>query len=182
MCRAHIERDDSLARHESLPRRNDDLDHEEAARFQMPRNIEEALDLRVLRRQVHDRVSHQVREGERAIHLRGREVANRHIDVGGTRLGAQLFDHRRRQLDAVNSDASATQRQGEATSADTKFEGAPIASQVSKEAHRGFDDLRIEEVRPQDLVVLRDPVIEVVLGQAANSGRAQRHTQSSLSA
>jgi hypothetical protein len=71
MARAHIERDDGLARHESLPRRNDDLDHEEAGRVQMPRNIEEALDLRVLRCQVHDRVSHQVREGERAIHLRG---------------------------------------------------------------------------------------------------------------
>jgi hypothetical protein len=39
----------------------------------------------------------------------------------------QLFDHRRRQLDADNSDASATQWQGEATSADTKFEGTPIA-------------------------------------------------------
>ena len=70
----------------------------------------------------------KVREGERPIHLRGREVANRHRDVGGTRLGVQLFDHRRRQLDAVNSDASATQRQREATSANTKFEDAPIAS------------------------------------------------------
>ncbi|HKY13852.1 MAG TPA: hypothetical protein VJM33_02935 [Microthrixaceae bacterium] len=37
-----------------------------------------------------------------------------------------------------------------------------------QEAHRGVDDLRIEEVRPQDVVVLRDPLIEVVLGQAAN--------------
>jgi putative transposase len=82
-----------------------------------PGEVQEALDLRVLCCQVHDRVSHKVREGERATHRRGREVANRYIDVGGTRLRVQLFDHRRRQLDAVNSDASATQRQGEATSA-----------------------------------------------------------------
>ena len=63
-----------------------------------------------------------------AIRLRRREVANGHIDAGGTRLSVQLFDHRRRQLDAVNPDASAMQGQGEATSADAKLEGTPITS------------------------------------------------------
>ena len=47
---------------------------------------QEALDLRVLCRQVHDRVAHQVRDVERAVRLRGREVADRHVDVGGSRL------------------------------------------------------------------------------------------------
>jgi hypothetical protein len=76
----------------------------------------------------------------------------------------QLFDHRRRQLDAVNTDRSPTQWQGEATSADPKLEGTPLPSQVSKEADHWLDDLRIEQMRPQVLVALRDPRVEVVLG------------------
>ena len=170
VCRAHIERDDSLARRQPLPWRNDDF-HEAATRFQTPLDVEEALELRVLRRQVHDRVADEVHEGEGAVHLRGREVADGHIDVRGARLGPQLLDHRRRKLDAVHSDASATQWQGDATSADTEFEGPPIASKVGKEVHHGVDDLRIKQVGPQNLVVLRDPHVEVVLGHSANSGR-----------
>src|SRR5207245_2745767 len=128
---------DRLAGGEPLPRRDDDLDHEAAARVEMVRDIAEALDLRVLRREVHDRVPYEVSERECARHLRGGEVANRHIDGGGTRLRSQLFDHGRRKLDAAYPDASASERQGEATSADAEFKDGPTSSQIREEVHRG---------------------------------------------
>jgi hypothetical protein len=39
--------------------------------------------------------------------------------------------------------------------------------ELGEEAHRGLDDVWIEEVRPQDLVPLSDQGAEVVLGHAA---------------
>src|SRR3954468_20200885 len=108
-------------------------------------NIEEALDLCVLCRQVHDRVSHEIGECVRAIHFGGREVADRHIDVGGTGLGMQLLDHRCRQLDAVKSYAAATQWKRETARADTKFEDGPFAGQTCEKFHCGLDDLRLEQ-------------------------------------
>src|SRR5207253_10127886 len=114
-CGAHVERDDSLAGGEPLPGRDDGLDHEAAAPGEMRRDIAEALDLRVLRSEVHDRVPDEVGERECACQLRGREVADRHVDVGRTGLRSQLIDHCRRKLDAVDLDALTTEWQGEAT-------------------------------------------------------------------
>ena len=56
----------------------------------------------------------------------------------------------------------------------------PSPAKSARKLTAGSTTSRIEEVRPQDLVALRDPGIEVVLGHAANSGRALRHTQSSF--
>jgi hypothetical protein len=132
----------------------------------MRSNIAEALDLRVLRSEVQDRVPYDVGERECTCHLRGREVANRHVDVGGTRLRSQLFDHGRRKLDTGYPDASATQWQGEATRADAEFKDGPTPRQIHEEVHCRRNEFRIEEVRPQGLVPLRNPSIEVVLRQA----------------
>src|SRR5205085_12379017 len=141
---AHIERDDSLAGGKSLPRRDDDLDHEAAAGIEMRRDIAEAFDLGVLRSEVHDRVPYEVSERESAGELRGREVADRHVDVGGTRLRSHLFDHGRRKIDAAYPDASATAWQGEATRADAEFEDRSAASHIREAVHRGRNNARIE--------------------------------------
>src|SRR5437867_3194948 len=180
MFRARGGRDDGLAGGEPLPGRDYDLDDEAAARIEMRRDIAEALDLRVLCCEVHDRVPCQVGERECAWQLRGRKVADRHVDVGGTGLRSQLFDHGRRKLDAEYADASATEGQGEATRADAEFKDGSTSSQIREEVHRGLNDFRIEEVRPQRLVPLRDPSIEVVLGHAGQSDQWRPSLQASI--
>ena len=73
------------------------------------------------------------------------------------------------RLDAVYPDASTAEWQGQATRADAEFEDGPMSSQIREEVHRGLNDFRIEEVRPQGVVSLRDPSVEVVLGHAGES-------------
>src|SRR5438034_11067830 len=53
---AHVEGADGLAGRQPLETRDADLDHEAAAGLEMGRGVAKARHLRVLRRQVHDRV------------------------------------------------------------------------------------------------------------------------------
>jgi len=107
---AHVEGADRLAGREPLEPGNAYLDHEAAAGLEVRRDVAEARDLLRLRRQVHDRVEDQVRDGERSVHGRRREIADGHADVFGARLRAQLRDHRLRQLDPVHGHSPLRER------------------------------------------------------------------------
>jgi hypothetical protein len=74
--------------------RDVDLDHEAAAGLEVPGDVLEAGNLRVLGHQVADRVEHEVRERERPADVRRREVPDGDTDRLGTGLRAQPRDHR----------------------------------------------------------------------------------------
>ena len=78
---AHVEGEDGLAWREPLEPGDTYLDDEATAGFEVRRDVAEACDLRRLRRQVRDRIEDQVRDGERPVHGRRREVADRHADI-----------------------------------------------------------------------------------------------------
>src|SRR3712207_8123629 len=56
---------------------SDLLDHEATARGQVGGDVAEAVDLGILRGQVHDRVEHQIRKGEGALDAGAGEVTDR---------------------------------------------------------------------------------------------------------
>ena len=108
-----MEEVDRLARREPLEVGDADLDHEAAAGLEVRGRVAEARDLRLLRRQVHDRVVDEIDERERPVHPRRREVADRHADVVAARLRAQPRDHRLREVDPVHRHAALRQREGD---------------------------------------------------------------------
>jgi hypothetical protein len=57
---------DGLAGRQTLQRGDADIDHETAARFQMRGDGAKARHVRLLRREVHDRVAQEVGERERS--------------------------------------------------------------------------------------------------------------------
>ena len=101
------------------------------------------------------------------VHDRSREIADGHADFGSTRLGLELRDHGTGQLDAVHSNATTAQRQRDAARADAKLQGGARSCQFCEEAHCRVDNLRIEQLRPQRLVPLCYPLVEVRLGHVA---------------
>ena len=129
----------------------------------MRRDVAEARDLRRLRRQVHDRVEDEVRDGERPVHRRRREVADRHADVLAARLRAQPRDHRPRQLDAVHRHPSLRERERDPARADPELERAPAPGQLGEEVDGRVDDRRVEHVRGGLVVPGGDPLVEVAV-------------------
>jgi hypothetical protein len=111
MLRAHQERSDAFTGREPLELRHCDVDDEVPAASQVRSRVAEALDLLVLRREVGDRVPHDVDDVECAVHSGGRAVPDRGTDLIGARLGEQLPDHRSGQVDAVHPRDTLTQRQ-----------------------------------------------------------------------
>ncbi len=144
--------------------RHRNLDHERPARLEMRRGVLEARNLLVLRRQVHDRVEDEVREREGPVDSRRREVADRYLDVFTARLRPQLSDHRLRQVDAVHSDATLTERQRDAAGADAELERSAVARQPDEEVDRGIDVLELIVARYGLVVAGCDVLAEVVLG------------------
>jgi hypothetical protein len=143
--------------------RNPDLDHEAAAWLEVGSGVLEAGDLLVLRRQVPDRVEDEVGERERIVDARGREVADRHVDVVGPRLRAQPRDHRLRKVDPAHADTAPGQRQRDPTGADAELECGTVSSELCEEVHHGVDDRRVEHRRVL-VVTGGDRLAEVVLG------------------
>ena len=85
---AHVERNVALSGRQSAKVGDHDFDDEEADPFEMPCDVLEARDLRVLRRQVHDRVENEIGEPERPVDASRCEVADRDADLLRTRLPA----------------------------------------------------------------------------------------------
>ena len=108
----------------------------------------------MLRGQVHDGVEDEVGECECPVDSGGREVADRHGYVLGARLRSQLRDHLRRQVDAVHVDAVQAEGQRDAARADAELERGAGSCQIGEEAHRRFEDSRIEPVRRVRVVLL----------------------------
>src|SRR5262249_57244502 len=86
VLRAEVEDLEALARRERPQAGHAQLDHEAAARLEMGGGVFEARDLRILRRQVADRVEDDVGERKRPVDLPRREVADRDLDLLPTGL------------------------------------------------------------------------------------------------
>ena len=80
---------EGLAGREPPELRDHHLDDEAAAWLEVRGRVPEARDLVGLRRQVHDRVEHEVDERERPVDRGRREVADRHVDRVAAGLGRQ---------------------------------------------------------------------------------------------
>src|SRR5919108_1436747 len=107
---ADVEGPERLAGREPLQAGHKHLEHEATTRLEMRRDILEARDLLILRRQVHDRVGDEVSDRERAFDGRRCEVADRDADLLGTRLRAQARNHRLGKVDSVHSYAALRER------------------------------------------------------------------------
>jgi hypothetical protein len=121
-------------------------------------------------------VLRQVGEPERPADPGGGEVADGHGDVLAARLGPELGDHGRRQVDAVHPHAPAAERDGDAAGADAQLERGASCSPLGQELDRGIDDRRVEQLRPPGLAGAGDRFVEVVLGHGCRlAGRRGRH-------
>ena len=154
---------DRLAGRKPLQTGDAHLDHEAAAGLEVRRDVAEAGDLRRLRRQVHDRVEDQVRDGERPVHGRRREVADRHADVFAARLRTQPRDHRLRQLDPVHRHSPLGERERDAACPDPELERAAASGQLGEEVDDRLDRLRAERLRRGVVVAGGDALVEVAV-------------------
>src|SRR5436190_20846967 len=170
----HRERVDGLTGRDASELRDVDLDRETAAWFQMGGDVAEARNLFVLRGQVRDRVANEVGERERPGHSGGREVADGHVDFVRARLPLQLRNHGRRQLDPVNANTPPAERQRYAPGTHAELERVTRSCQLGEEIHRRVDDRGLEQVRPEVLVLLRNPLVEVELGHRCTIAGVQR--------
>ncbi len=121
----------------------------------------EAGDLRVLGRQVPDRVEDQVREREGAVDLRRREVTDRDPDVLGTRLLAQPGDHRLRHVDPVNRHSALRERERDPPGPDAELEGPTIAGELGQEVDDGVEHRRLEHLGGRLVVPSSNRLVEV---------------------
>ena len=162
--RFHGEGLEGLARRKPLQPWYEHLDDEAAVGLQMGRGILEAGDLLVLSRQIHDRVREEIGDREPSLHRCGGEVADSHTDLLRTRLRPQPRDHRVRQIDPVDTDASPSERQRDPTGADAKLERGTTACQIGEESDDRIDHGGLGFVRVAFVEALRHPLAEEVLG------------------
>jgi hypothetical protein len=161
--RAHVKRHDGLPRRKAAQIWDSDLNDETAIGLKVRGDVAEARNLGFLSREIHDRVEDQVRDGERPIHTRRREVADRDTDGVAARLGAQPSDHSGRELDAMNRNAAARQRKCDAPGADAKFQGAAAAREIRQHINCWFHEGGLEHVRGRLVVRRRDPFSKIAI-------------------
>ena len=143
-------------------------------------DVPEARNLLVLRREVHDRVRDEIRERERAVHSRRREVADRDADLLGAWLGPQLRDHRLRQVDSVHPHATPRERERDPAGPDAEFERVPAASEIGQERDDGIDDVGIRLVPVPLVEALRHAWPEMVFRHGAPPYSASTRTALTL--
>ena len=113
----------------------------------MRRDIPEARNLLVLRRQVHDRVEDEVGERERVVDRRRRKVADRHADRVGAGLRLEPRNHCLREVDAMYPNPAGREGQRDAAGADTELECRAAPGQARQEVDDRVDDRRREYLR-----------------------------------
>jgi len=79
------------------------------------------------------------------------------------RLRAQPGDHRPRQVDAVDRDATARQRQGDASRADAQFQRPAGAGELRQDVGHRVHNRRLEHLRRRLVVAGRDTFPEVAV-------------------
>ena len=129
----------------------------------------EARDLLVLRRQVPDRVEDEVGERERAVDARGREVADRDLDLAP----APGFARSRATIASDRSMPATRTPRAESGSAIrpvpiAELERRAVARELGEEVDDRVDDGRVEHRRVV-VVAGGDRLAEVVLGHPARS-------------
>jgi len=145
-----------VALRDALQLRHDHIDDEATAGREMRSCVLEHRDLFLLRRDVHERVPHEIDERELTGDAGRRHVADRHRDRVGTGLGAQLLDHVRGELDAVHLDAARDERERDASGADGELEHGTAGREVGEELDGRTEDPRIEHRHRGDVVDLGD--------------------------
>src|SRR5438270_7001985 len=108
--------------------------------------VPEALDLLILRRQIHDRIPDHVDNPERPIDPGRGGVANCHADERGARLGLQVLDHGGGEINPVDPYTPLTQWQCDTTGANTEFERGTVSGEVGEETNSRVKDVRLEHV------------------------------------
>src|SRR5947207_3622765 len=91
-------------------------------RLQVCSNVAKASDLCVLRCQHEEGVEHDEDERERAVDRNVGHIADRDRDALAAGLLAHLLDDRRRGIDAVNLDATRSERERDSARANTELE------------------------------------------------------------
>jgi hypothetical protein len=104
-----------------------------------------------------------------------------HADPLGARLGPELGEHVRGQVDPLHPDTAPAERDGDPPGADAELEGGPVPGQAGQEVHHRVDRRRLEQLRPPGLVALGDPLVEVVRGHGRQHPRRPRPTAIQLS-
>ncbi len=150
------------------------LDHEAPARLEVRGRVLEARDLRVLRGQVHDRVEDEVGDREASLDRRRREVADRDADRLGARLGLQPRDHRLREVDAADADATLRERQGDPAGADPELERRAVTCEPGDEIDDRVDCAGLRHLVVRVVVPSCDVLAEVVPGHRSTLPERRR--------
>jgi hypothetical protein len=145
-----------------LPAGDADLDDEAASGLEVRGGIGEARHLRVLGRQVADRVEDEVDQRERALDERGREVADRDGQLRPAGLRSQLGDHVRREVDRVDRHTALCERKRDPPGPDPKLERGTVARSLRQELDRLGDDRRVAPLAEMGVVALGDLAREPV--------------------
>ena len=137
------------------------LNNEAAARLQVCCGIAKRLNLLILCDQIGDGVAKKVDEAQGSVDLRCREVADRYIDVRRVVLCTQLRNHRCGELDSLHPNAPVAKGDGDAAGANAEFKSGPCPSQIGKELDGWLNYPRLEELWPQKVKPLSNPLVEV---------------------
>ena len=167
MLRRHVEGHEALSRRQPAQLGDEELDDEAAARLEVRCRVRERRHLAVLRRDIAQRVPHEVDERERAVDRGRRVVAERGRDRAA-RLPCSCSSTVGRDVDAVHAHAALRERQRDPSAADGELERA-AGSHRSEEVDGRTDDLRARtsdpsrpSSRPLQLpVLLRVPLADL---------------------
>ena len=99
--------------------------------------------------------------GERPRDPGGGEIADGHRYRIAAGFGAQAGDHGARQVDSMDLNATAGQRQRDPARADAQLQGTAIAGQCGQEVDGRADDPRVEHPVRRVVIPGRDTLAEV---------------------
>jgi hypothetical protein len=122
----------------------------------MPSGVPETCHLRVLRRQVVDRVEQQIGHRERAVDDRRREVPDRDVHRRAAGFRPQLGDHRPRQVDAVDRHTAPRHRQRDPPGPDPELQRPSITRKLRQHIDNRIHALGLEPPRRVRVIPLRD--------------------------
>jgi len=163
MVRRRCEDMDGLARRKASELRHVVLDNESAAWLQVSRGVAKRLHLLILRGQIGDGIPQEIDEPKESVDLRRRKVADGHIDVRGLALCTQLGNHGRRQFDPGHLNATLAEGDGDAAGSNAELKSGTCPGQIGEESNGWLDYRGLEQLRPERLVSLSNPLIKVGL-------------------
>ena len=127
----------ALVRIEAREIGDETFEDEHTTRREPSRSVANARHLCGLRQEAIQRARHDVDERVVAVDIDVGEVTDRHRNVRAAGLGAHALDHRRRRLDAMDGDATPSERDRDAACADAELECLTGARELGEYVDRG---------------------------------------------